>query len=661
MPSPPPLTLTTLRQSASALARALRLVWDAAPRQTAAAGVLLVVEGILPVIGIWLTRAAVNGLVAVIEAGDAATAADARLPIAAAAGIAVVAVLGQLAQTASHLVRADQSERVRDHISTLIQDQSVAADLAFYDQPDYHDHMYRARAEAGYRPLAMLDSLGEVAKSSLTLAGLMLVLIPYGRWLPVLLALGVVPAAFVTVRHTLLRHAWRRETTPAERRSWYYDWLLTEREPAAELRLYGLAPHFRARFHGLRAELRAANLRLATAQARSELVAGGLAMLVTGAVMAWMLWRTLVGTASLGDLTLFYQTFNQGQSLARTLLGNLGQVYANTRFVGDLFEFLALRPRVVDPAEPVELGGPDVGAPGEGTANGRATAPAFASSVLPATNGSAAGVPLVVVPRTIGPSVRFEQVSFAYPGGERGVLEGLDLDIPAGQVAAIVGPNGAGKSTLIKLLCRFYDPTEGAITLDGIDLRRLRLDDLRRQLSVLFQTPVEYNATFAENIAMGRLGLAPEGAEIRRAAVAAGADTLAARLPQGYATPLGTWFDAGTDLSVGEWQRLALARAYLREARLIVLDEPTSAMDPWAEADWLDRWRALVRGRTAIIITHRWTTARHADRIHVIDAGRVVESGSHGALLARGGPYAQAWVAQMRQLEAGPPVLAGSG
>lgn len=649
MQEPQALTRAGIRQSASALARALRLVWDAAPLQTALSGCLLAIEGILPVVGIWLMRAAVNGLVAVIDSGGSLTSASARVPIAAAIGIAVVAVLTQLVQTASHLVRADLAERVRDHIANLIQDQSVAADLAFYDQPEYHDHMYRARAEAGYRPLAMLDSLGNVLRSSLTLAGLMLVLIPYGRWLPVLLALSVVPAGIVTVRHTLLRHSWRRETTPVERRSWYYDWLLTRRESAAELRLYGLGPHFRTLFRGLRAELRSANLGLAKAQARSELVAGGLAMLVMGLVMAWMLVRTLVGAASLGDLTLFYQTFNQGQSLARTLLGNLGQVYANTRFIGDLFEFLGLRPTIVDPVAPVELPGMVAPVPqafAEAQPEGDAV---VEPTPVPAINGM-----LPQPDSVIGPAIRFQGVSFAYPGSDRRVLDDLDLEVPAGQVVAFVGPNGAGKSTLIKLLCRFYDPQAGAITLDGVDLRDLRLDDLRRQLTVLFQSPVEYNATLAENIALGQVGMALDDPAIPRAAIAAGADTLAVRLPLGYATQLGTWFESGTELSVGEWQRLALARAYLRAGRLIILDEPTSAMDPWAEADWLERWQALVRGRTAIIITHRWTTARHADQIHVIDAGRVLESGTHATLLALGGRYAEAWQVQMRQFDAGP-------
>jgi ATP-binding cassette subfamily B protein len=216
-------------------------------------------------------------------------------------------------------------------------------------------------------------------------------------------------------------------------------------------------------------------------------------------------------------------------------------------------------------------------------------------------------------------------------------------------VVAIVGPNGAGKSTLIKLACRFYDPDGGRITLDGVELRDLPLETLRRQITVLFQEPVRYNATAAENIALGDLAAGASRAEIEAAAVAAGADGPIARLPHGYETLLGKWFAGGMELSVGEWQRLALARAFLRRARLIILDEPTSAMDSWAEADWMERFRQLAAGRTAIIITHRFTTAIRADQIHVMEQGRIVESGSHQELLARGGRYAGSWAEQVQE------------
>jgi ATP-binding cassette subfamily B protein len=227
------------------------------------------------------------------------------------------------------------------------------------------------------------------------------------------------------------------------------------------------------------------------------------------------------------------------------------------------------------------------------------------------------------------------------------VLDNFSLDIPAGGIVALVGDNGAGKSTLIKLLCRFYDPDKGRITVDDLDVKELDIEAWRRRITVLFQEPVHYHATAAENIAQGDLAATPERAVIEQAARDSGAHSPIMKLPEGYETLLGRWF-GGADLSVGEWQRLALARAFLRRADIIVLDEPTSAMDSWAEADWLARFRNLAAGRTVLIITHRFTTAMHADVIHVMAAGRIIESGTHAELLQRGGRYGQSWHQQMR-------------
>jgi ATP-binding cassette subfamily B protein len=290
----------------------------------------------------------------------------------------------------------------------------------------------------------------------------------------------------------------------------------------------------------------------------------------------------------------------------RSLLGNVGQIYANSLFLENLFEFLDLRPSIKDPPAPEPF------------------------------------------PTRLSDGIHFREVTFRYPGTEAVALDAFDLHVPAGAVVALVGSNGAGKSTVLKLLCRFYDPDEGAVQLDGIDLRQFSVGDLRRALTVLFQNPVPYHATFRQNIAYGDLSLDPASARLEAAARAAGADSIAARLPSGYDTMLGKWFAYGTQLSGGEWQRVALARAFLRESLLLVLDEPTSFMDSWAEAEFLDRFRTLAAGRTSLIVTHRFTVAMRADIIHVMERGRIVESGSPASLLERGGRFAESWHAQVR-------------
>jgi ATP-binding cassette subfamily B protein len=329
-------------------------------------------------------------------------------------------------------------------------------------------------------------------------------------------------------------------------------------------------------------------------------------LLIIGGALGWMVWKALQGLVTLGELALIYAAFNQGQGLMRTLLENAGQLYGNSLFLGNLFEFLSLEPKIISRSAP----------------------------------------PLPAV-RDVKGEISFKHVSFSYPNASGKALDDFTMSIPSGKIAAIVGPNGAGKSTLLKLLCRFYDPDAGTISIDNRDLKDFGVDDLRRLITVLFQQPVHYNTTVRENVLYGDLKLEPSQAEIETAIRAAGAEDVVSRLPEKEQTLLGRWFAGGTELSVGEWQRIALARAFLRRAPIVILDEPTSALDPWAEADWLERFRELARGRTSIIITHRFTTAMHADVIHVMDRGRIVESGSHHRLLEQSGLYAESWSRQL--------------
>jgi ATP-binding cassette, subfamily B, bacterial len=591
------------------LPRALALVWQAARGWTVAWLVLLLIQGLLPVLTVFLTKGLVDSLTAVIEAGGSGESLRPALLLALAMG--GVLLLQELLRGISSWVRTMQAELVRDSVAALVHRQSVTLDLAFYDSPDYYDRLHRARQEASYRPISLLDNLGGLLQNSITLVAMALVLIPYGWWLPIALLVSTLPALYVVVQHAAREHEWRMRTTADERRTWYDDYLLTAREVAAELRLFGTGGYFMSRFQGLRARLRAERLALLKSQALARLAASVSALAVLGLTLAWMVWQTIEGSYSLGDLALIYAAFSQGQGLMRTLLENVGQIYGNLLFLGNLFEFLALEPEVVDPPEPAPLAQP------------------------------------------LREGIRFQGVSFHYPGSDRPALQDFSLNIPAGQTVAIVGVNGAGKTTVLKLLCRFYDPHAGSISLDGTDLRELSLEALRRAITVLFQEPVAYQDSVAQNIALSDPASEPDQATLTAAAQASGADTIIANLPAGYNTLLGKWFEGGTDLSVGEWQRIALARAFLRQSAIVILDEPTSAMDPWAEADWLDRFQRLAAGRTSIIITHRFTTARYADVIHVMEGGRIVESGTQEELLALGGRYAQSWRAQMRKREAG--------
>ena len=418
----------------------------------------------------------------------------------------------------------------------------------------------------------------------------------------------------MVIRYTVVQYEWRLRTTADERRSWYYDWVLTASEAAAELRLFGLAKHFQSAYQNLRRRLRTEHLKLARQGSLGELVAGLIALLITGAAMIWMVWKATLGLVTLGRTCAYLCRLQSGTTPDAHAFGERGP---------------ALRQQSV-PEESFRVSG------------------ASANCVEPAPETAK-------TPQGLLREISFENVCFSYPRSDRLALDNFSLTIPAGKIVALVGPNGAGKSTLVKLLCRFYDPSSGKVRIDGTDLTEISSSHLRRLITVLFQQPVHYNATVRDNIEYGDLERKPDPTEIGTAARAAGAAEIIARLADGYESVLGKMFSGGTELSVGEWQRVALARAFLRQSPIIILDEPTSALDPWAEADWLRRFRRLASGQTAIIITHRFTTAMYADVIHVMTAGRIVESGTHDDLIRQNSRYAESWLEQMSAAEVALP------
>ncbi|WP_414565661.1 ABC transporter ATP-binding protein [Anabaena sp. CCY 9613] len=588
----------------SHLLKTFSLVWAASRHWTVAWMVLLLVQGLLPAASLSLTPRVVNALVAVTGTGiSAATIQTVLIPVGLLVGIMLLA---ELVNSAAEWIRTGQSELVQDYVSSLIHKQSVAVDYGLYEYSEYNDQLGRAREGASGRSLALLESTGSLLQNSITLIAIAALLLPYGVWLPVVLAISAFPAFCVLLYLNKVQYQWSQKTTTDRRWLMYYDLLLTNSATAAEVRLFDFGNYFQSAYQNLRRKLRNEQLQLLKQQTIGRFIAGLLGLIVSGLALAWIGRQVLLGILNLGDLALFFQAFKQGQGVVKSVLSNLGQIYRNGLFIGNLFEFLKIQPKIVDPLNPVP------------------------------------------VPAKPQQGIEFRQVSFSYPGTQEPVLENFNLTLPAGKIVAIVGDNGAGKSTLIKLLCRFYDPDFGSIQLDGIDIREFSVQQLRRLITVLFQSPIPYYTSASENIALGDISAPSNQAEIETSAKASGIHEKISQLPLGYNTMLGKLFPQGTDLSGGQWQRLALARAFFRRAQIIILDEPTSAMDPWAEHDWLERFRTLASDRTAVVITHRFTLAMQADIIHVMRAGQIVESGNHGQLLALDGLYAQSWKTQMQ-------------
>ncbi len=602
-------------QRLSHLPKALGLVWTAARGWTLSWFVLLVVRGTLPVATVYLTKVLVDRIEAVVGAGFTWEAV--QWVLVPGGAMAVLLILEQVLGSIIGWIRTAQAEHVVDHIKALVHEKASAVDLAFYDSPDYFDHLNRANSQASTRTLSVLQSTGTLLQNLITMVGISGLLLMYSVWLPVALLVSTLPALWVVIRHNKRHHDWWEETTDQRRWTEYYDRVLTHRSSAPEIRIFNLNDYFRKAYVELRRHLRTSRLRLMREQTLARTGAGFVGLLATGAALAWMLWRAMLGFATLGDLALFYQAFNRGQGLMRSMLGSLGSLYSNILFLEHLLTFLDLEPQIRSPDQP-----------------------------MPAPNP----------PRR---HLRFRDVTFRYPGSRRAALRNFDLTIPAGTTAAIVGSNGAGKSTLIKLLCRFYDPTEGQIEVDGIDLRELDLTELRRMITVMFQYPIRWQATAEDNISFGDLQTERNRRAVETAAQAGGATHIIEALDHGYDTILSKQFEHGTELSGGQWQRISLARAFFRQAPIVVLDEPTSSMDSWAEAKWLRRFRRLVEDRTALIVTHRFTTAMRADVIHVVEDGQVVESGTHEELLEQGNRYAASWKEQMQA--GGSPSVSANG
>lgn len=581
----------------SLLPRVIALAWTASARWTMAWVLATLLQAIPPILTVFLTRALVDALV---------SKSDTRQILAIAACLVITGWCSELLRSWQTYVASVLSELVQDHMHGLVQTQALAIDLQFYDLPENFDHLHRAQSESYYRPALLIQNLGALIQQGVVLVAMLVLLLRFGVLVPLAVTLSALPAALLFIVNSNRLNQWRTDSTQVERKARYFSYLMTSRESAAEVRLFDLGQTLQAHFTSARHYLRKGNRSIAIKQFYSEIAAATCSLGIAGSVMVWFIWRAILGAVSLAELALLYQaTFQAGRAM-NGASQQLGQLYTNIVFLGNLFDYLSLKNHVVSTANPRKL-------------------------ALPFESG-----------------YQLDNVSFQYPGSQRSALANLSLTIPAGKVVAIVGTNGSGKSTLIKLLLRFYDPSSGTITLDGVELRELDVSAIRRSATVLFQQPVPFSATLRQNIEWGSTGQAISDAELETSVEMADLRELISELPNGDQQLLGKWFQGGTELSMGQWQRVALARAIVRDSQLVILDEPTSAMDPWSEERWMKRFKQFARGRTMLIITHRLTTAMAADLIHVMENGQVVESGAHQELLDLGNKYARAWHSQQQ-------------
>ncbi len=572
----------------------LRIVWDSGRTVVTLGLFFRLVTSFLPIALLWVTKLIIDTIVRSVTTHQAIPT---RLWWLVAAEFSLAVFSGILSRTIDYLdaLLADKYTR---HVSVRVMQHAAELDLIAYEDPVFYDRLERARVQATDR-LGMIQSIGRLVQLVITTISLSVSIMLFSPWLMLLLIAGVLPAFLGESHFAFLGYAKNFRQTPIRRQLDYLRVLGGSKEAAKELKLFGLRRFLVDRFTRLSDQIYKEDVSLA----RRRLLAGSLLSVVGTAgyygAYVFVIWRTVLGQLTIGSLTFLSGAILQASSNIQQIFSTLSGIADQALFLTDLIAFFEMRPTIR--SKP---------------------------NALPA-------------PRPIRRGFEFRNVSFSYPGSPRLILNGLNFHLRPGERVALIGENGQGKTTIVKLITRLYDPTEGQILLDGIDLREYDLEDLYREIGVIFQDFMRYEMTARENIAVGRIEEIDNLSLLQLSAQKSMADEVIARLQGDYDQMLGRRFEGGVDLSGGEWQKVALARAYLRDAQLLILDEPTAALDARSEFEVFQRFAELTAEKMALFISHRFSTVRMADRIVVLENGRIAEDGSHDQLTHLGGRYAE--------------------
>jgi ATP-binding cassette subfamily B protein len=533
------------------------------------------------------------------------------------------------------LVHSVLGSRLGTDINVAILERATRLELVHFEDPEFYDRLSRARREASSRPVSLVTQSFSLVQSVLTLLGYSALVSRYSLWAVLGVLLATVPATLAEMRYSKTAFRLRNWRSPDSRRLMYLEYVLANDEHAKEVKLFGLGPLFLGRYKALAERFFSEDSQLAL---RRTLVTHALTLIATlafYAAYALMAVAAAVGRLSIGSLTMYVLAFRNGQQSFQAILNSIGNIYEHNLYMSNLFEYLDMTDEARSSRTPSALV-PSALVPSALVTSGLATPSALASP-------NVAGLE----PSPDERGIRLQDVGFLYPGKTDWVLRHVNLFIPHGQSVALVGENGAGKTTLVKLLTRLYRPTEGRILLDGKDLADWDLAALHARFAVVFQDFNQYQLEVRQNVGLGSIEHIGDELRVLRAVSRGGAEAVVGTLGKGLDTPLGRWFADGVELSGGQWQKVALARAFMREqADVLVLDEPTAALDAEAEHAVFQRFAELAKGRTTLIISHRFPTVRMADRILVLGHGQVIEDGDHAQLVARGGTYARLYQLQ---------------
>jgi len=570
------------------------MVWDTSPALVSITTALRLIRALLPLAMLWVSKLILDGVVAWIRRGSGNAAGLWKL-VALELGLAV---LSDLLARANSLVDSLLGDRFTNRISVRLIEHATQLDLASFEDPVFYDKLERARRQTTGR-IGLLAAVLNVAQDTLSLISLSAGLIVFSPWLVILLVAAVIPAFLGETHFTTLAYSVLYRWTPQRRLLDYIRLLGASNQSAKEVKIFGLGTHLAERYREVSDRIYEDNKKVAVKRASLGFL---LNLVSTGGyygAYAVVLIRTLAGAISVGTFTFLTGAFSRSRMYIEKILQSFTDISDQALYLKDLFEFFEMEPSIRSL--------PDA---------------------LPA-------------PRPIRGGFEFRNVGFAYPGSSLMVVENINFRLETQEKIALIGENGAGKTTLVKLLARLYDPTAGQILLDGVDLREYDVEDLRKEIGVIFQDYMRYELLAKENIGFGKIEDLADHARIELAAQKSMAFQVIGKLPNGYDQMIGRRFDGGVDLSGGEWQKFALARAYMRDAQLLILDEPTATLDARAEYEVFRRFAELTKGRMAVLISHRFSTVRMADRILVLQNGRIREQGTHNHLVALGGQYAE--------------------
>ncbi|HWB84030.1 MAG TPA: ABC transporter ATP-binding protein [Bryobacteraceae bacterium] len=570
------------------------MVWETSPPLVLTSVILRFLRALLPLAMLWVSKLILDAIVGWITHHSGTLAAVWKLVALELA----LAILSDILGRANTLCDSLLGDRFTNRISVRLMQHATELDLASFEDPVFYDKLERARRQTTGR-LGLVASLMSVCQDGISLISLSVGLVVFSPWLMILLIAAVLPAFLGETHFTTLAYSVLYRWTPQRRQLDYLRLLGASAQSAKEVKIFGLGGHLSQQYHEVSEAIYQENKKLAVRRA----VAGSALNLVsTGGyygAYAVVLVQTLAGAISVGMFTFLTGAFSRSRSYIESILSSFNDISEQAMFLRDLFEFFEMQPSI-----------------------------SSRPNAIPA-------------PRPIRQGFEFRDVGFSYPGTSRQVVQNINFRLHPGEKVALIGENGAGKTTLVKLLARLYDPTEGTILLDGIDLREYNVEDLRHEIGVIFQDYMRYDMFVRDNIGFGKIEALAEQFRLEKAAEKSLAKSVIDRLPNGYDQMVGRRFEGGVDLSGGEWQKFALARAYMREAQLLILDEPTATLDARAEYEVFQRFADLTRGRMAVLISHRFSTVRMADRILVLAGGEIREQGTHEQLVSLGGQYAE--------------------